>query len=116
MECEVCTKEIMAGKRCIDCFMSKKKKRPEVTEYPPSTVSPLSEPPLEIGETYTDPYSLGIFTGTSGTANNATASPPGYQSHTLTATDTVENGQHVRRYKVNYPSIDYGETQEGEKL
>jgi len=42
MKCVVCDKEIMAGKRCIECFMSKKKK---VTEKPPSTVYPSLMPP-----------------------------------------------------------------------
>ncbi len=98
-KCIICSKEIMAGKRCIECFMSKKKKRPEVTELPPSTVYSSSIHDLSIEN---EPFDI-IY--------NTTAT-----AHTLTATDTVENGQRTRRYKVNYPSLDYGSTQEGEKI
>ena len=95
MECEVCTKEIMAGKRCIDCFMSKKKKRPEVMDLPLELgqYTPVKFPSKRdtiVGE-YGYPYI--IDTG----ITNTTA-------HTLTSTETTNaSGMKVRTYKVETP-------------
>ncbi len=110
MNCTVCDKEIMAGKRCIECFISKKKKRPEIKELPPSTVYPVSGP-IEIGEVRESPgYPFNTIPEQNGDIS-ITAT-----SHTMTSVDSIENGQNFRRYKVTYPSLDWGSTQEGEKI
>ncbi len=89
LNCVVCDKEIMAGKRCIECFMSKKKKKPERPEVVLTG--------FDNGCT-TDKYEYTYLTDT---------------SHTITATDTTDaSGRKIRTYKAGYPEMGLWGTQD----
>ena len=76
----------MAGKRCIECFMLKKTKKPELVQ---STESPLSihEGPVDLWPTNIE-YAIA-------------------DTHTMTSTSaTADDGTIRRTYKVTYPRFD----------
>jgi len=100
LTCTICDKEIIAGKRCIECFISKKTKRPEVSKVVGVPVDgrhlKSTEPPLSIPNSC-----IPVI------PNNNGWPFIGEETHAIISTNTTANdGTIIKTYKVNYPRFD----------
>lgn len=101
MECIVCEKEIMAGKRCIECFISKKTKKPEALIIPTKPVTVMPDGIQAAGPDDTS-YIRGTCTGWPNIEYGVA------DTHTMTVTNTTaSDGTISRKYKVTYPRFDF---------
>jgi len=101
MECIVCDKEIMAGKRCIECFISKKTKKPEVVILPTKPATVMPDGIQAVGQDNTIP----IHEGPVDLWPNIDYSVA--DTHTMTSTSaTADDGTIIRKWKVTYPRFD----------